>query len=135
MGSLVELKKELEQVDEDLAEQVSRLVDYEDDVSRARKGVEVLQKHKNKLTRAIDILEDRVQVVEDKPRDSSPQDQQHKPSPPEVPSLPEPTVLRPPGRACSACGDKMYRAARTMQGGITVDYWQCGNRGCNNEQY
>ena len=109
----------------------------------ARKELELQQ-----LKQAYEIVKkiDRSDIdEEDNERSANEYDQSHPegnvapPSQPQVkdPAPPTNKQLAAPRfiMACSACGTEMYRAYKRVPSGITVEYWQCGDSGCNNEMY
>lgn len=57
MSSLYEIKKELEQIDVSLLEAVNSLIAIEDSLASQNARVETYKKHKNRLVRALAILE------------------------------------------------------------------------------
>jgi hypothetical protein len=128
MGSLVELKKDLEQIDGELTGEVFVLVELESRVSDQLKKVELLKKHKDKLQRALDILEDRVTLPVQEP----PPPSEVEPVKP-VPAAP---IKKQEGPACQACGKGVMRPAyKRVPSGITVSMMMCDDSGCNNEVY
>ena len=97
----------------------------------ARKELELQQ-----LKQAYEIVKkiDRSEIDYTDP-EAEPQEEGQPPSAP--PKAEPPTKPAAPRfiMACSACGTEMYRAYKRVPSGITVEYWQCGDSGCNNEMY
>jgi hypothetical protein len=125
---------DIESVETELYEEVTKQVNLEAQLGDQVKKVQILKDHKNKLSRALDILEGR-EPVKSEPRVASDGSPVSMPPSSEKPA--EAPAIKPPytGPICGACGARMYETYRTVPSGITVRLLKCEDSACNNEQY
>lgn len=121
MSSILELKKELENIDQELANSIQIELELESQLKGAKDNTTILNDRYSRLRQAIDIIDGTADMVVSRPSPVSK---------PQIP-LPVPPVRR--GPICSACGDDMIRMSKTTRSGVYVEYLQCTD--CSNEVY
>jgi hypothetical protein len=135
MSSLVELKKEIEEVEAQVIQVANQVFEARKELEFEEKVLLNAQNHLKKLRFALDVLEG----------NHLPEPAGHmteSTSPPPSASLPDrpvsaPTIPRvPEGPICSACGKGVMRQMyRRVPSGVTVSMMQCDDSACNNETY
>lgn len=129
MGSLVELKKEIEEVQSELLGLANEVFEYQEILERKTDTLELGQNHLRKLKFALSVLEG-----ENLPRDLG-ESPQPPPSaePVKGPSVPRPVDLAP---LCEGCGKGRMRPAVTRApSGVYINMLRCDDGACNNEVY
>lgn len=98
-------------------------------VDSLKNDIESKSKELERLKQALALLEGYQGSSEETPLTPP------EPKAPAPSTSPSPTPPKPKGVICSACDGIMYRTYKRVPSGVTVEYWQCSNTGCNNEMY
>lgn len=129
MSSLVSLKTDIEQIQEDLFKEVTAQVELEDNLAGQTKKVQILQDHLKKLNRALSILEGN----EPEPVLAAGEAQPPSVAAPTVEAPTKPKKQEWTGHRCTACDGKMKPHATIMPSGMRVQHLQCED--CSNQVY